>query len=144
LAEVQSYPLRSIFTQQAKTRKTPIRKFQKVAFKLQLCMISLYRYQTESGQEPITDWLNRLRDKRSQAKLRIRLKRLELGMFGDCESVGDGVLELREHLGAGYRVYFGKHGQTVVILLCGGDKKSQASDIATAKAYFADWKRRQG
>jgi len=107
-------------------------------------MISLYRYQTESGQEPITDWLNRLRDKRAQAKLRIRLKRLELGMFGDCESVGDGVLELREHLGAGYRLYFGKHGQTVVILLCGGDKKSQASDIATAKAYFADWKRRQG
>ncbi len=107
-------------------------------------MISLCRYQTESGQEPITNWLNQLRDKRAQAKLRIRLKRLELGMFGDCESVGDGVLELREHLGAGYRVYFGKHGQTVVILLCGGDKKSQASDIATAKAYFADWKRRQG
>lgn len=78
-----------------------------------------------------------------QAKIRIRLKRLEAGMFGDCTSVGDGVLELREHLGAGHRVYFGRHGQAIVILLCGGTKKTQTSDIRTAKEYWADWKRRQ-
>ena len=54
-----------------------------------------------------------------------------------------GVLELREHLGAGYRVYFGRHGQAVVILLCGGSKKTQSSDIKTARQYWADWKRRQ-
>ena len=65
------------------------------------------------------------------------------GMFGDCQSVGDGVLELREHPGAGYRVYFGRQGQTVVILLCGGDKQSQARDIEAAKAFWTDWKRRQ-
>lgn len=67
-------------------------------------MIEVFRYQTSNGEEPVTDWLHSLRDKQAQAKVRIRLKRLEAGIFGDCESVGDGVMELREHLGAGYRV----------------------------------------
>ena len=106
-------------------------------------MIEVFRYQTEDGAEPITAWLQSLRDKQAQAKIRVRLKRLEAGNFGDCDPVGDGVLELREHLGAGYRVYFGRHGHTVVILLCGGSKKSQATDIKTAKEYWQDWKRRQ-
>jgi putative addiction module killer protein len=105
--------------------------------------MQVFRYQTSDGREPLTDWLATLRDKQAQAKLRIRLKRLEVGLVGDCESVGDGVFELREHLGAGYRVYFGRHGQTVVILLCAGSKKTQAADIRTAKVYWADWKRRQ-
>ncbi len=85
-------------------------------------MVEVFRYQTADGKEPLTEWLQSLRDKQAQAKVRIRLKRLEAGIFGDCEPVGDGVLELREHLGAGYRVYFGRHGQTIVILLCGGTK----------------------
>jgi len=106
-------------------------------------VIQVFRYQTGDGREPLTDWLVSLRDKQAQAKLRIRLKRLEAGLFGDCESVGDGVFELREHLGAGYRVYFGRHGHTVVILLCAGSKKTQTADIRAAKAYWADWKRRQ-
>ena len=106
-------------------------------------MIEVFRYQAVDGTEQITDWLQSLRDKQAQAKVRIRLKRLEAGIFGDCEPVGDGVLELREHLGAGYRVYFGRHGQRIVILLCGGTKKTQSTDIKTAKAYWADWKRRQ-
>lgn len=106
-------------------------------------MIEVLRYQTDDGREPLTEWLQSLRDKQAQAKVRIRLKRLEAGIFGDSESVGDGVVELREHLGAGYRVYFGRHGQTIVILLCGGAKKSQAADIKTARKYWADWKRRQ-
>ena len=106
-------------------------------------MIDVRRYQTGDGKEPMTDWLLSLREKQAQAKIRLRLKRLEAGKFGDSEPVGEGVLELREHLGAGYRVYFGRHGQTVVILLCGGSKKSQAADIRTAKEYWADWKRRQ-
>lgn len=106
-------------------------------------MIEVFRYVTESGREPVTEWLQSLQDKRAQAKIRVRLKRLEAGMFGDCEPVGDGVPELREHLGAGYRVYFGRHGQAVVILLCGGSKKTQSSDIKTARQYWADWKRRQ-
>ena len=106
-------------------------------------MIEVFPYVTESGREPVTEWLQSLQDKRAQAKIRVRLKRLEAGMFGDCEPVGDGVLELREHLGAGYRVYFGRHGKAVVILLCGGSKKTQPSDIKTARQYWADWKRRQ-
>jgi len=106
-------------------------------------MIEVFRYQTADGKEPLTEWLQSLRDKQAQAKVRIRLKRLEAGIFGDSESVGGGVLELREHLGAGYRVYFGRHGQAIVILLCGGTKKTQAADIKTAKEYWIDWKRRQ-
>ena len=106
-------------------------------------MIEVFRYQTASGQEPATEWLQSLRDKQAQAKVRIRLKRLEAGNFGDCEPVGDGVLELRVHLGAGYRVYFGRHGQSIVILLSGGSKKTQSADIKTAKDCWADWKRRQ-
>ena len=106
-------------------------------------MIEIFRYQSDDGTEPVTDWLQSLRDKQAQAKIRVRLKRLEAGIFGDCEPVGDGVLELREHLGAGYRVYFGRHGQRIVILLCGGTKKTQNADIKTAKTYWADWKRRQ-
>lgn len=106
-------------------------------------MIEVFRYQMASGDEPITDWLMSLWDKQAQAKVRIRLKRLEAGIFGDCESVGEGVKELREHLGAGYRIYFGRHGQSIIILLCGGSKKTQASDIGKAKEYWADRKRRQ-
>lgn len=106
-------------------------------------MIEALRYQLENGKEPLTDWLQSLKDKQAQAKIRIRIKRLEAGNFGDCDAVGEGIQELREHLGAGYRIYFGRHGQTLVILLCGGSKKSQAADIKTAKEYWADWKRRQ-
>lgn len=106
-------------------------------------MFEVLRYQTSDGRELFTEWLQSIRDKRAQAKVRVRLRRLEAGTFGDCEPVGDGVLELREHLGAGYRVYFGRHGRTVVILLCGGTKKTQTNDIKAAKGYWADWKRRQ-
>jgi putative addiction module killer protein len=92
---------------------------------------------------PVTEWLQAIRDKQAQAKLMVRLKRLEAGILGDCEPVGEGVQELREHQGTGHRVYFGRHGQSIVILLCGGSKKSQTTDIKTAKEYWADWKRRQ-
>lgn len=63
--------------------------------------------------------------------------------MGDCEPVGDGVVELRVHVGAGYRVYCGQRGKATVILLCGGSKGSQATDIKRAKVYWAEWKRRQ-
>lgn len=106
-------------------------------------MFEVFRYQTSSGDEPITEWLQSLRDKQAQAKMRVRLKRLEAGIFGDCEPVGEGVLELREHVGAGHRIYFGRRGQSIVILLCGGSKNTQSSDIRKAREYWADWKRRQ-
>ena len=65
--------------------------------------------------------------------------RLEQGNFGDCASVGDGVSELRMFFGPGYRVYFGEHGDVVVILLCGGDKSSQNRDIEQAKTYWKEY-----
>jgi len=106
-------------------------------------MIELLRYRREDGREPFTEWLNALRDKAAQARIRLRLRQVEAGNFGDSRPVGEGVIELRVHVGAGYRVYFGRHGMAVVLLLCGGDKGSQASDIGLAKALWTEWKRRQ-
>jgi putative addiction module killer protein len=105
--------------------------------------MELVRYQREDGGEPFSEWLNGLRDKRAQARVRVRLLRVEADNFGDCEPVGDGVSELRIHEGPGYRVYFGRHGPTLVVLLCGGDKSTQAGDIERAKTLWAEWKRRQ-
>lgn len=106
-------------------------------------MIELLRYQRDDGREPFSEWLNGLRDKVAQARIRVRLRQVQAGNFGDCEPVGEGVSELRVHVGAGYRVYCGRHGKTVVLLLCGGDKGSQAADIKRAKELWAEWKRRQ-
>jgi putative addiction module killer protein len=69
----------------------------------------------------------------------MRINRLRLGSFGDYKAVGDGVCELRIDYGPGYRVYFGRHGTEIVILLIGGDKRSQDRDIETAKEYWADY-----
>jgi putative addiction module killer protein len=106
-------------------------------------VIELFRYQREDGAEPFTEWLNSVRDKIAQARIRIRLRQVEAGNMGDCEPVGEGLVELRVHVGAGYRVYCGLCGKTIVILLHGGNKGSQAADIKRAKDYWAEWKRRQ-
>lgn len=106
-------------------------------------MMQLLRYQRKDGREPFTEWLNGLRDFKAQARIRMRLNRLSLGNFGDCTPVGEGVLELRVHVGPGYRIYFARHGKVVVVLLTGGDKSSQQTDIKRAKELWADWKRRQ-
>ena len=106
-------------------------------------MIELLRYQREDGREPFSEWINALRDKVAQARIRVRLRQLQSGNWGDSESVGEGVIELRVHVGAGYRVYCGRHGKALVLLLCGGDKGSQSSDIKRAKELWAEWKRRQ-
>ena len=106
-------------------------------------MIELFRYQRDDGREPFTEWLNVMRDKVAQARIRVRLRQVQGGNFGDCEAVGDGVIELRVHVDAGYRVYCARHGKAVVILLCGGDKRSQPADIKHAKELWMEWKRRQ-
>ncbi|MFM9912428.1 MAG: type II toxin-antitoxin system RelE/ParE family toxin [Methylophilaceae bacterium] len=72
----------------------------------------------------------------------MRFKRVESGNFGDHKPVGDGVSEFRVSVGAGYRVYYGLHGKTLVVLLCGGNKATQQADIKLAKEYWADWKRK--
>lgn len=106
-------------------------------------MIDIYRYQQADGREPFTEWLDKVRDKVAQARIRVRLRQVQSGNFGDCEPVGEGVIELRIHVGAGYRVYCGRHGQSVILLLCGGNKSSQATDIKHAKELWLEWKRRQ-
>ncbi|MGX5832010.1 type II toxin-antitoxin system RelE/ParE family toxin [Mesorhizobium sp. 43Arga] len=83
--------------------------------------------------DEFTDWLKRLKDIRAKARIQTRIDRVELGNFGEVEPVGEGVSELKIHYGPGYRVYFVKHGETVVILLCGGDKSTQQKDIKRAK-----------
>ena len=105
-------------------------------------MIELRRYQLEDESTPVTEWLRGLRDTRARAQIEVRLRRVSAGNFGDCKPVGEGVSERRVDIGTGYRVYYGKHGLVLIILLCGGDKGSQQVDITRAKAYWADWKRR--
>ena len=98
-------------------------------------------YQTSSGREPFNEWLNSIRDIETQARIRARLERLEDGNLGDCQSVGEGVFELRIHFGSGYRVYFGQIDNTIILLLCGGDKSSQRRDIERSKIYWLEYKR---
>ena len=106
-------------------------------------MIELVYCQDENGRYPFIEWLTVLRDKTAKARIATRLRQIESGNFGDSKPAGDGVVELRIHVGAGYRVYCGRHGQQWVILLCGGDKNTQAKDIVRAKALWEEWKRRQ-
>ena len=100
------------------------------------------RYRCQDGREPVTEWLAALRDIRARARVAARIDRLRVGNFGDCKGLGGGVLELRIDYGPGYRVYFGMVGVQVVLLLCGGDKRSQNADIDRAVEYLADFQRR--
>ena len=102
----------------------------------------LREYLTETGHNPFREWLRSLRHPQARARIRVRLNRVRLGNLGDCRPVGEGVMELRLDFGPGYRVYFGQDGGVLVILLCGGDKRTQARDIATAKQYWQSYKRR--
>ncbi len=85
-------------------------------------------------------WLRGLRDMQARARIQMRLDRIERGLFGDVKPLGEGVSELRIDHGPGYRIYFVQRGQVLVVLLCGGDKATQARDISAAKAMAADWK----
>lgn len=93
-------------------------------------------YQDEDGKVPFSIWLANIRDKRARAKILIRLDRVQLGNFGDYKSVGHGVSELRISEGKGYRVYYGRKEGEIVLLLCGGDKATQQTDIQLAKKYW--------
>lgn len=84
--------------------------------------------------DELNSWLKGLRDTAARARIASRLARIEDGNFGDATPVGEGVSELRMHFGPGYRAYYVRQGDVVVILLCGGDKSSQSRDIEKAKA----------
>lgn len=91
-----------------------------------------------------SDWLGSLRDGRARARIVTRLARLADGNFGDHKSVKDGVFELRIDYGPGYRVYLFQRGKELVILLCGGDKRTQDADIAKAKRLKEEIERTNG
>lgn len=97
-------------------------------------------YRTPDGRQPFTEWLESIRDINTQDRMQARLDRLEEGNFGDYKSVGEGIFELRFHFGSGYRIYFAQIGNTIVLLLCGGDKSSQTRDIERAKTYWREYK----
>ena len=99
-------------------------------------------YARSDGSEPFTQWLRRLRDVRTRNRIRQRIARVRLGNFGDVRSVGDGVKELRIPFGPGFRIYFGRERDAVVVLLSGGDKSTQARDIERARDYWRDYRRR--
>jgi putative addiction module killer protein len=84
--------------------------------------------------EVFSKWLSKLRDRRGRRAVTVRIQRLALGNPGDVKPVGRGVSELRISYGPGYRVYFVNQGSVVILLLCGGDKSTQAADIAKAHA----------
>jgi putative addiction module killer protein len=104
--------------------------------------MELRYYQTSDRRQPLPEWLAALRDRQARGRIRARLARLAAGSFGDSEPVGEGVMELRIDWGPGYRVYFARLGQVVVLLLCGGDKRTQNKDIERAKDYLKDYKTR--
>jgi len=107
-----------------------------------MATVELRSYQDAQGRKPFDAWLDGLRDATAKKRVLQRLTRLEAGLFGDAKPVGAGVLELRIDYGPGYRVYFGRHGTALVLLLIGGDKRMQDADIARAKSYWNDWKNR--
>ena len=92
-------------------------------------------YVTLDGREPYEEWVNSYRNRKTRAIIRERINRLHLGNFGDYKRLTADLYELRIHYGPGYRVYFGMVDRVIVILLCGGSKKTQRRDIQKAKEY---------
>ncbi|MGE0825521.1 MAG: type II toxin-antitoxin system RelE/ParE family toxin [Candidatus Binatia bacterium] len=101
-------------------------------------------YQTVDGKVPFLEWFDSLRDRKTQQRIDGRLAHVRAGNLGACRSVGEGVTELVFNFGPGYRVYIGQKGNHLVLLLCGGDKSTQRSDILTARNYWADYRKRYG
>ena len=100
-------------------------------------------YETSNGKRPFEEWIKDIREVYTRAKILTRIDRLKVGNFGDCKTLQDGVCELRIHYGPGIRIYYGKIGNKLVLLLCGGDKGSQEKDIGKAKEYLKDFQSRE-
>lgn len=97
-------------------------------------------FMTPTGKIPAQDWLNSIKDKLTQAILYKRIRQAGLGSFGDTKSVGEGVHELRINHGPGFRIYYAIHQDEVILLLIGGSKRTQSSDIEKAKTYWTIFK----
>jgi len=104
--------------------------------------MEIRRYLTEGGRDVFGEWLAGLKDARTRAKIVARIDRLAVGNFGDCKALGGGLLELKIDWGPGYRVYYALIGKECVLLLAGGAKRGQSSDIDRARKYLADYEGR--
>lgn len=105
-------------------------------------MHQLLNYMREDGRVPLKEWMAGLADRQARARIAVRISRMAAGNFGDCKPISSGVWELRIDYGPGYRVYYARAGEELVVLLVGGDKRKQQSDIETALTYWKDWNRR--
>jgi|GEM_PF-151294 len=101
--------------------------------------IKIYR---GNEKEPFAEWVSSLAVK-ERTRIFTKLDRVETGNLGDHKSVGNGVWEFKFHFGPGYRIYYGEIDNTIILLLCGGDKSSQKKDVKKAKAYWKDWLKRR-
>lgn len=106
-------------------------------------MFEIRHYLTPDGKDLIDEWLRNLRDIQAKVAIIRRLNRLEKGLFGDFKPLREGVFELRIDVGPGYRVYYTQTGKTVMLLLCGGAKRTQSADIDRACACWSDWQSRK-
>lgn len=106
-------------------------------------MFLIVPYLTPKGKDVVGEWLDGLRDNRAVARILARLEKMRDGYFGDCKALRDGMWELRVDVGAGYRLYYSKTGSEIILLLCGGDKRSQVRDITRAVEYLNEYKRRK-
>jgi len=103
----------------------------------------LIYYQTIDGKVPIEKWRKNIKDIKTQWRIDGRLDRVASGNLGDHKSIGGGVKELRLQFGSGYRIYYAEDGNTIIVLLCGGDKKTQQKDINLAQSYWQDYLERK-
>jgi len=107
-------------------------------------MYEIIHYLDEAGNDPYQDWLDAMRDRVAKVAVIRRVARMEVGLFGDCKPLRDGVWELRVDVGAGYRVYYAPVGDRVILLIGGGDKRSQSRDIERSVKLLKDWEQRNG
>lgn len=105
-------------------------------------MIDVIEYETEDGSHPYSKWFNSL-NVQAALKVRTAIARMENGNFSNVKAVGQGVSEYKLDFGAGYRIYFGKDGEKLVILLGGGTKKRQSKDIKNAQELWKTYKQRK-
>lgn len=106
-------------------------------------MIEVRNYETAAGVQPVAAWLDDLRDSMARLRIAARIDRLGNGLPGDWKSVGGGVFEMRIAIGPGYRVYYAQQGNVLIVLLCGGDKRTQTKDIERAHDYWKDYQARR-
>ena len=104
--------------------------------------MEIRHYLTASGRDLFRSWLDGICDMRARVAIQRRIDRLTTGNFGDHKFCRDGIWELRVDGGAGYRAYYAKAGQTLVLMVCGGDKRTQAADIERAVKCWEDYQRR--